>query len=175
MLLFIVDYYSKFHVVKKVGSLEAENLAHISQIIFAEYGLPKKIISATGSNLTLETSRQFCRLISIKQSIVSSYYHQSNGQVEACIKFYEMRNKKCFGTNQYVIVAILQMESTPMCTGLPSPARLLFKRPIKGLLPQMFREPIHINNDDAQYEALRAHQNKYVKNNDTHKDPSVFL
>ena len=38
----------------------------------------------------------------------------------------------------------------------------------------MYKEPIKINNDYARYEALKAHQNKYVKNNETCKDPSVF-
>ena len=38
----------------------------------------------------------------------------------------------------------------------------------------MLREPININNDDAQYEALKACHNKYVNNNNTCKDPSVF-
>ena len=31
-------------------------------------------------------------------------------------------------------------------------------------------ELINIKNDDAQYEALKAHQDKYMKNNDTQKD-----
>ena len=38
----------------------------------------------------------------------------------------------------------------------------------------MLRKPRNVNNNDAKYEASKAHQNKYVKNNDTHKDPSVF-
>ena len=39
--------------------------------------------------------------------------------------------------------------------GLPSAAMLLFKRPIRGLLPQMNMELINIDNDDAEYEALK--------------------
>ena len=44
----------------------------------------------------------------------------------------------------------------PHGAGLPSLAMLLFNRPIRGLLPQMNRQPININNDDAQYEALKT-------------------
>ena len=40
----------------------------------------------------------------------------------------------------------------PIGAGLPSPAALLFNRPIRGLSPQMNRGEININNDDAQYE-----------------------
>ena len=58
--------------------------------------------------------------------------------------------------------------------GLPSTAILLFNRPIRGLLPQINREPININSKDAQYEALKAHQSKYIKENDTHKDSLSF-
>ena len=42
-----------------------------------------------------------------------------------------------------------------------------FIRPMKGLLPQMIGEPIIVNNDDAQYEAIKVCQRKYIKNIDT--------
>ena len=38
----------------------------------------------------------------------------------------------------------------------------------------MNREPININNDGVYYEALKAHQNKYIKENDTCKDSLSF-
>ena len=42
---------------------------------------------------------------------------------------------------------------------------------LTALLPQMNREIITINANDENYEALKAHQDKYLKGNDTHKDP----
>ena len=65
-------------------------------------------------------------------------------------KICEIHNQKCLYTNQDVSLALLQIQSTPIGAGLPSPAMLLFKRQIKSLLPQMLSEPININNDDAQ-------------------------
>ena len=62
-------------------------------------------------------------------------------------------NGKCPDTND-VNLALLQIRSTPITIGLPNPAILLLNRPIRGLLPKMSREPININIDDAQYEAL---------------------
>ena len=55
------------------------------------------------------------------------------------------------------------------------PATMLFNRPIRGLLPQVNREPIDINNDDAQYKALKAHQNKYIKAMRLTKTHNLFL
>ena len=62
----------------------------------------------------------------------------------------------------------------PIGTGLPSPATLLFNKPITALLPQMNREPININADDEHYEALKSCQDKYLKGNDTHKNLLSF-
>ena len=61
MLLHIVDYYSKFPVVKKVGSHAADDLVQMTKIIFAEYGLPEQIISDAGISFISEKFRHFCR------------------------------------------------------------------------------------------------------------------
>ena len=61
MLLCIVDYYGKFPVVKKVGSLAANDLVQMAKIIFAKYGLLKKIVSDAGTNFMSETFETFCR------------------------------------------------------------------------------------------------------------------
>ena len=39
--LCIVDYHSKFPIVKNVNSLSADNQMQTAKLIFAEYGLPK--------------------------------------------------------------------------------------------------------------------------------------
>ena len=86
ILLCIVDYYIKFLIVKKVAGLSADDLVHTTKLIFAEFGLTKKIISEEGMNFTSEIFKEFYRKMNIEQSIPSCYHHQSNGQVEACIK-----------------------------------------------------------------------------------------
>ena len=85
--LCIVDYNSKFPVVKRLEGLSADNLINAVKIIFAEYGIPWKIMSDVGSNFVPDRLQQFCKSINIEQVILSAYHHQSNGQVKACIKF----------------------------------------------------------------------------------------
>ena len=41
-LLYIIDYYSKFLVVKKLESLSAKNVIQVAKVVCAEFGLPKK-------------------------------------------------------------------------------------------------------------------------------------
>ena len=48
--LCIVDYNSKFPIVKRLEGLSAENLTNVVKIIFVEYGIPHKLMSDTGTN-----------------------------------------------------------------------------------------------------------------------------
>ena len=102
-------------------------------------------------NFTSKTFKSFCSLMSIQKSITSTYNYQSNGQVEACIKVAKMHSQKCLDTAQCVSLTLLQIGSSAIGMGLPNLVILLFNRSIKGLLSQMLREPIYINNNDPQY------------------------
>ena len=59
-------------------------------------------------------------------------------------------------------------------TESPSPATLLFNRPIWHLLPQMNQEPINIKADNGHCEAQKAHQDKYLRGSDTLKGSLYF-
>ena len=48
--LCIADYNSKFPIVKRLEGLSAENPTNAVKIIFAEYGIPHKIMSDAGTN-----------------------------------------------------------------------------------------------------------------------------
>ena len=48
-----------------------------------------------------------------------------------------MRHPKCLDNNDDINLAMLQIRSTQKGTGLPSPAMLSFKKPIRTLLSQI--------------------------------------
>ena len=85
--LCIVDYHNKFPVIKRMEGLSTESLIATIKVIFAEYGIPHKIMSDTGTNFVSDKFRKFCSRLNIEQTVSSVYHHQGNGQVEACIKF----------------------------------------------------------------------------------------
>ena len=99
MLLCIVYYYSKFPIVRKPDSLTVNDRVKAAKIVFAKFKLTMKIISDTGINFTSDTFKQFCRQMNIEQAITLLFHHQSNRQVEACIKFV-----KCTITNALIII-----------------------------------------------------------------------
>ena len=85
-LLCIVDYHSKFPIMKKVNSLLADDLLQMTKLIFVEYGLPEKTIH--GGEF-----KAFCRKRNSQQAITLSYHQQSNGQMEAGIIICEAYHK----------------------------------------------------------------------------------
>ena len=78
----IVDYHSKFPVVKKNGmdGLSADSLIAAVKVIFVEYGIPHRIMSDAGSNFISEKFKNFCKSLNIKQAVSSSYIPPSKHQ-----------------------------------------------------------------------------------------------
>ena len=137
-----------------------------------DYGLPRKIMCDAGSNFISDKLQEFSRMLKIHHVVSLSYNHQSNRQVKACIKFIKCTTKKCFDTNKDVNLALSHMRSTLIGNGLPSPAIILFKRPIRGLLPTINRTTIIYDYDDKQIEALKQ---QWADKCDTGKDFTIIL
>ena len=83
----VVDYNSKFPIIRKLQGLSVKYLMNATSAIFTEYGIPCKLMSDAGTNFVSEKCGCFCRSINVEQAVSSAYNHQSNGQVKACIKF----------------------------------------------------------------------------------------
>ena len=90
----IVDYHSKFPVIKRLEGLSTENLIATAKVIFAEYGIPHKLMPDAGTNFISDRFRKFCSSLNIEQAVSSAYHHQCNGQVKVCIKFIKCMFKK---------------------------------------------------------------------------------
>ena len=117
-------------------------------------------MSDAGSNFICKKFKNFCNNLNIEQAVSSSYHHQSNRQVEACIKFIKCTIKKCTVSGGDIHMAMLQIGHTPQGQGLPSPAMLLFNYLVRGIKPVMDRQPINIDNDDEHHQALMHRQGK---------------
>ena len=78
ILLCIVDYHSKFPIVKKGDGLSEGNLIRVAKIVFVEFGLPKKMVSYAGTNFISDKSRQFFMQLNIGAGH-NSYHHQGSG------------------------------------------------------------------------------------------------
>ena len=64
-----------------------EHLINVVSALFADYGIPQKLMSDAGTNFVSEKFRQFCKSINVEEAVLLVYHNQSNWQVKACIKF----------------------------------------------------------------------------------------
>ena len=156
----IVDYHSKFPIIKRIEGLLADNLINVLKIIFAEYSIPPKIMLDAGTNSILEKCLQFCKRVNVEQAVSLSYHHQSNGQVKACIKFIKCTLKKCTESGRDIYMALLQIHTMPLRLGLPSPATLLFNRQVRGIMLILDCKPIECDCDDKHHNRLVTRKKK---------------
>ena len=162
--LCIVDYHSKFPVVKRLEGLSAESSITTTKVIFAEYGILQKLMSDAGTNFVSEKFWQFCRTINVEQAVSLVYHHQSNRQVKACIKFIKCTFRKCAECGGDINMALLQICITPLGQHLPSLATLMFNRQAHGIMPILDHKPVGQECDDKHHSKLVDRQNK---NNNT--------
>ena len=170
--LCIVDYHSKFPIITKAEDLSADSLILTCKVVFAEYWIPKKIMSDAGGNFISDKFKTFCKSLNTEQAFSSSYYHQTSGQMEACIKFIKHTLKKCFDSRGDPHIALLQICMTPLGQRFPSPATMLFNCTIRGILPVINWPLVGIDNDKEHYKAIVKRQTKENKGRDT---PKIYV
>ena len=116
--LCIVDYHSKFPMVKRLEGLSAESLITTIKVKFAKYGILHKLMSDAGTKFVSDKFWKFCNSISVKQVVLSVYHHQSNGQVKACIKFIKQMFKNALtlvGTLTWPYYKFVQLHWAKAC------------------------------------------------------------
>ena len=78
--------------------------------------------------------------------------------------------KKCFNSGSDIHIALLQIRSTLLGQGLPSPVTLLFNCPIRGIMPVIDKLLINTNNDAKHHTALVNRQYRNEQDIDTSKN-----
>ena len=77
----LVDYHSKFPVIKRMNGLSADSLTAAVRVIFAEYGIPHTIMSDAGSNFISEKFKTFCNSLHIEQALSKQWTSRSLHQI----------------------------------------------------------------------------------------------
>ena len=121
-------------------------------------------MSDAGTNFVSDKFWKFCNSINVEQAVLSAYHHQSNRQVEACIKFVKCTFKKCTDSGGDINMAPLQICTTLLGPGLPSLATLMFNRQVCCIMPVLDQKPISKDYDDKHHSKLLDRQHK--NNND---------
>ena len=103
--------------------------------IFSEYGVPNSVISDSGSQYLSQEFRDFAAKYGFDHTASSPYYHQANGKAERYVNVVKNTLKKALETHKDPSMALLCVRTTPLGSGLPSPAELMFNRKLRSNLP----------------------------------------
>lgn len=133
--LLVIDYFSKFVEISILNKITSKNVITSLKSIFARHGIPKTVVSDGGSQFTSSEFKNFASVWNFKQVTSSPRYPQSNGMAERTIQTVKRTLKKALDSKQDPYLALLELRNTST-SGLPSPAKILMGRNLRGLLPE---------------------------------------
>ncbi|XP_015762246.1 PREDICTED: uncharacterized protein K02A2.6-like [Acropora digitifera] len=150
--LIIVDYYSRFPVIKPLSDISASTWSSHFTSVFAEYGMPLLLTADFGSQFVSEMFKRKCEENGVGLTFSSPYHHQANGIAERCVGTTKSLWKKAVTNNQCPETALWMYRITPLDDHFPSPYELLC-----GLKP---RSPLPTSNLGLQskHPGNTAHQ-----------------
>ena len=129
--LLVVDYSSKYPITRRLNNTRRETVTAGMSEIFSLFGPPIELVSDDGPQYTGAPFKQMIDKWAITHTTSSPRYPRSNGLAERTVRTVKALLKKCKQSNQDVHIAMLHLSATPVDSKLPSPAQMLFGRPIR--------------------------------------------
>ena len=162
--LMVVDYYSRFPVIRLLDNMTSHAVCNHFTSVLAEYGLPATIISDFGSQYISERFKTKCKLSGITLRFSSPYHHQANILAERTIGTCKSLLKKALEKNECPYTALWMYRTTPLDDQMPSPHELLFGRKPQTTLPST-RSTLKSKhpNDDLHQEANQKRQERQAQ------------
>ena len=133
--LLVVDYYSSYTIIRKLSSTTYGAIVNKLKLIFSEFGIPEIFISDNARQYDSAELRKFEAEYDFKHEASSPRYPQCNGKAERYVGVVKKTLQKAYEAREDPAIALLCLRTTPIETGLPSPAELLFGRKIQSNLP----------------------------------------
>ena len=125
----IVDYYSRFPVIRLLNDMTSHTMCNHFTSILAEYGLPATIVADCDLNTIIsERFKTKCEQIGITLYCSSTYHHQANSLAERSIGTCKTLLKKALEEDECPYTALWIYRITPPDDQVPSPHELMFGR-----------------------------------------------
>ena len=125
--LVVVDYFSKYLLVKKIANSTTSTVIKELGMI-SEFGKPQVFRSDNGPCYASQEFRFFMQNWSIEHTTSSPHYPQSNGLAESMVKVSKNLIEKAVPQDLPWNQLLLDYMCTPISSEIPSPAEILFGR-----------------------------------------------
>ena len=133
--LLTVDRYSKFQIVEELPSASSKAVTEKIKLYCSFFGRPDEIMTDNGTQYTGQAFQKFIQNWEIHHVTSSPHYPQSNGFIERHVRTIKTVVQKCLDEGEDIQMALMNIRATPVDTELPSPAEMMFGKPITTLLP----------------------------------------
>ena len=135
--LILVDYTSKFPVVKQLQKIDQRAVATAFEEIFTERGYPDELVSDNGPCYRGEQFSKFLRRKGIKHTTSSPCYPQSNRLAEAYVKVVKNMMKKAQKCKVRFNDMLYQYRTSPVAGKRESPIELLEQQRPRTNMPYL--------------------------------------
>ena len=131
----MVDYTSRFPIVREIKSMSAQHIAEHFRLIFSDYGWPDMLVSDNGPCYVAKTFTSLMKEYAVNHITSSPHYPQSNGLAEKFVQivknlFYKVKDE---GTDIYKCLMIYR--NMPLESTSKSPMQMLQQRSARSQLP----------------------------------------
>ena len=133
--MLVAGYYSSLTIIRKLSSTTYGAIVSKLKLVFSEFGIPDIFISDNARQYASAEFRIFEAEYDFKHETSSLKYHQYNGKAERYVGVVKKTLHTSYEAREDPAIALLCLRTTPVETGLPSPAELVFDRKIQSYLP----------------------------------------
>ena len=161
--LVVVDYFSKYLIVRKIPNSTSSAVIKELGMIFSEFGKPQIFRSDNGPCYSSQEFRFFMQNWLVKHRTSSLHYPQSNGLAESMVKVSKHLIEKAVTQDLPWNQLLLDYRCTPISSEIPSPAEILFGRKLRSSISVL---PSQVMNDriSKQRELIAKKEGKFYTN-----------
>ena len=161
--LVVVDYFSKYLIIRKIPNSTSSAVIKELGMIFSEFGKPQIFRSDNGPCYSSQEFRFFMQNWLIEHRTSSPHYPQSNGLAESMVKVSKNLIEKAIRQDLPWNRILLDYRCTPISSEIPSPAEILFGRKLRSSISVL---PSQVMNDriSKQRELIVKKEGKFYTN-----------
>ena len=167
--LVIVDYFSKYLIIRKIPNSTSSAVIKELGMIFSEFGKPLVFRSDNGPCYSSQEFKFFMQNWLIEHRTSSPHYPQSNGLAESMVKVSKNLIEKAVRQDLPWNRLLLDYRCTPISSEIPSPAEILFGRKLRSSISIL---PSQVMNDriNKQRELIVKKEGKFYTNTKDFQD-----
>ena len=133
--LLVVDYTSRFPIVRELKSMSSQHIAEHFRLIFSEYRWPDTLVSDNGPCYVAETFTNLLKEYAVNHITSSLHYPQSNGLAEKNVQIVKNLFHKVKHEGTDIHKCLMIYCNMPLASTSKSPMQMLQQRSARSQLP----------------------------------------